>query len=575
METSRPLNLETEQLHADSRLQDQPGDLVSYSWKNLCVTVDNGKKTILDNSYGDVKAGEVVGLIGSSGAGKTTLLNLLAENKMASNTKVSGDFQLNYRNSTNRPNIKKYSAFVRQQDLFLPYITPRELLTYAMDLLSTEKREIKRQKINTILKELNLVSCQNTMIGNFLVKGLSGGEKRRLSIALEILSNPKILFLDEPTSGLDSFSALLAVSILRKEATNKRRMIICSLHQPSFEILDLLDKIIVLDTGRVLFNGPVQKLIETIKSAESTSLRTLLRANGELCPEEFDDSLHKITVPTENAEYKNMATLNSISEFKSQKPKEYEDISFSNNKKDPEHNSKNLAKDLNPSVQSSSKPEPGSKPSSSSMTEGVAFNRDANPVEQLLKVANSKRENGTEIKNLMIAWSKKDYFSPKTEKKVEDLQEEEVPDVCEKDLDGPQPTQPRTARTIQTVTTHHNESDSNGLPLSPPNHSQRPSLLRQFWTLIKREIFNYIRNRQYFFMFMLQTFLTMGFIVLVYKNVRREYGPTYEEQRAQEEDLARKQQQAQAAGKPLAVKALDDDSGRQKSSFRHHSQHQR
>lgn len=122
-----------------------------------------------------------------------------------------------------------------------------------MTWVSSEKE--KNEKISYILKELNLEKCADNRVGDFEKKGLSGGEKRRLSLAVEILNDPEIIFLDEPTSGLDSFSALLVVSLLKKEAS-KGRIVICSLHQPSFEILDLIDNVIVLNHGLTVYNVP-------------------------------------------------------------------------------------------------------------------------------------------------------------------------------------------------------------------------------------------------------------------------------------------------------------------------------
>lgn len=114
--------------------------------------------------------------------------------------------------------LKKYSSYLRQQDFFYPNLTPREVLYFALDMISRESKEQKLEKVNSILTNLNLGSCADSKIGNEIIKGISGGEKRRLSLALEIISEPKIIFLDEPTSGLDSFSALLVVSVLKQVA---------------------------------------------------------------------------------------------------------------------------------------------------------------------------------------------------------------------------------------------------------------------------------------------------------------------------------------------------------------------
>jgi len=95
--------------------------------------------------------------------------------------------------------------------------------------------EERNERVENLIKDLNLSKCIDSKIGDFQKKGISGGEKRRISLAIELMMNPQIVFLDEPTSGLDSFTALLVMGVLKREA-NKGRMVICSIHQPSYEI---------------------------------------------------------------------------------------------------------------------------------------------------------------------------------------------------------------------------------------------------------------------------------------------------------------------------------------------------
>lgn len=187
-------------------------------WRDLSFTIQSGKQ-ILKSSFGRVNSGELTALVGASGAGKTTLLNVLAERYPTSQGSAQGQIYfsgelIGHRNGF----LKKYSAYLRQQDFFYPNLTPREVLYFALDMISRESRDKKLQKIEGILTNLNLLACADSKIGNEIIKGISGGEKRRLSLALEILAEPKIIFLDEPTSGLDSFSALLVVSVLKQVA---------------------------------------------------------------------------------------------------------------------------------------------------------------------------------------------------------------------------------------------------------------------------------------------------------------------------------------------------------------------
>ena len=187
-------------------------------WRDLSFTLSEAKQ-ILKSSFGRVNSGELTALVGASGAGKTTLLNILAEKYPRSQGVASGQILFSGELIAHRNGfLKKVSSYLRQQDFFYPNLTPREVLLFALDMISRESPKQKAQKVESILNSLNLLSCADSKIGNEIIKGISGGEKRRLSLALEILTEPKIIFLDEPTSGLDSFSALLVISVLKQVA---------------------------------------------------------------------------------------------------------------------------------------------------------------------------------------------------------------------------------------------------------------------------------------------------------------------------------------------------------------------
>lgn len=189
-----------------------------FEWKHLNYVLSKNKKQVLYDAFGTVKKGEITALIGSSGAGKSTLLNVLAHKIHSSTGKVSGMICFEGKQIPSASELKKYSSYLRQEDIFHINLTPRECLTFALNMTSNEPEAVKKKKIAETLKQLNLEKCADSRIGNFESKGISGGEKRRLSMAMEFINDPSIVFLDEPTSGLDSFSALLVVSILKKEA---------------------------------------------------------------------------------------------------------------------------------------------------------------------------------------------------------------------------------------------------------------------------------------------------------------------------------------------------------------------
>lgn len=198
-----------------SRMLEYP---TAFEWKHLNYVLHKSKKQVLYDAFGTVKKGELCALIGSSGAGKSTLLNVLAHKVHSWSGKVSGMICLDGKQITSSSELKKYSSYLRQEDIFHPNLTPREVLSFALDMASNESNKVKDYKVNEMIEQLNLTKCADSRIGNFESKGISGGEKRRLSMAMEFINDPSIIFLDEPTSGLDSFSALLVVGILKKEA---------------------------------------------------------------------------------------------------------------------------------------------------------------------------------------------------------------------------------------------------------------------------------------------------------------------------------------------------------------------
>ena len=176
---------------------------IYLSWENLRFQVPDPQnkgeiKTILHGLNGHVKPGELVAIIGPSGSGKSSLLNCIAGRNVEG---VKGDINFN---GVPRPkNYARFTGYVVQDVLYFNSLTVKEVLTFAADLklpTSVPKR-VKRQRIDDIINELDLTHCQDTQIGE-IGKGISGGERRRLAIGLEIINEPSLLLLDEPTSGM-------------------------------------------------------------------------------------------------------------------------------------------------------------------------------------------------------------------------------------------------------------------------------------------------------------------------------------------------------------------------------------
>lgn len=227
-----------------------------------------------------MKAASINAIVGPSGAGKTTLLNVIAQIIGTKQGRVEGDIIINGNKVLNPMQIKLISGFLEQDDVFFTTFTPREILYFCAKMRINGTAEYKEQVVDELINDLNLNKCVDSKIGDFQKKGISGGEKRRISLAIELMMNPSIVFLDEPTSGLDSFTALLVMGVLKREA-NKGRMIVCSIHQPSYEILNIIDNLIVLAGGKNIYNGPPSGLINF------TNEVTTIRFNGDYNPVEY------------------------------------------------------------------------------------------------------------------------------------------------------------------------------------------------------------------------------------------------------------------------------------------------
>lgn len=154
-----------------------------------------------------------------------------------------------------------------QEDTLLGTLTVRETLTFSANLRlpSTMTKQEVNTAIDTTMKEMGLQDCADRLIGNWHLRGISGGEKRRLSIALEILTRPNLLFLDEPTTGLDSASALFVVQALRS-ISRQGRTVVSSIHQPSTEVFALFDDLYLLSKGETVYFGEACSAMEVGKS---------------------------------------------------------------------------------------------------------------------------------------------------------------------------------------------------------------------------------------------------------------------------------------------------------------------
>lgn len=256
---------------------------VGLTWNDLSLTVPlkgggrapkgaDGKasptdKTILSDISGNVRSGQMLAVMGSSGAGKTSLLNLLAGRITTSKgARAAGTVHVNGR-PRDYGQFRQISAYVLQDDDMFAELTVREQVGYAatLRLPSTMSADAKQARVDRVIQELGLAKVRDSPIGGALVRGVSGGERKRVSIATELVTDPALLFLDEPTTGLDSFNALNVMQSLRHLASNGRT-IVCTIHQPRSSIFALFDQLLLLSEGRVMYHGPASDAVPYFSS---------------------------------------------------------------------------------------------------------------------------------------------------------------------------------------------------------------------------------------------------------------------------------------------------------------------
>ncbi|KAL4918939.1 hypothetical protein BDW62DRAFT_180150 [Aspergillus aurantiobrunneus] len=224
-------------------------------WDNVSYFV-NGRE-ILTEIQGAAQPGQISAIMGASGAGKTTFLDLLArKNKRGI---VQGDFYVNGE-KVGDADFKSMIGFVDQEDTMLPTLTVHEtILTSALLRLPRHmSRAAKEQRVVEVEKQLGIYQIKDQLIGSEegSGRGISGGEKRRVGIACELVTSPSILFLDEPTSGLDAFNAFNVVECLVTLAKTYNRTVIFTIHQPRSNIVALFDRLILLANGKTVYSGP-------------------------------------------------------------------------------------------------------------------------------------------------------------------------------------------------------------------------------------------------------------------------------------------------------------------------------
>lgn len=223
------------------------------TWKN--VSVSSSTKKLLDNVSGYAQPGTVTALMGPSGSGKTTLLSVLAQRTNSfKKFQVTGDIHLGDAVVTNAL-LRSVSRFVEQEDHLLGCLTVKELIDFSIMMLDNMPYHERNELVENTIEFFGLTKQKNTIVGTPIQKGLSGGQKRRVSVACQVVTKPSVLFLDEPTSGLDSTASFEVMNTLKNFAKKENVIIIASIHQPSTLTFNLFDNVMFLTEGKIAYSG--------------------------------------------------------------------------------------------------------------------------------------------------------------------------------------------------------------------------------------------------------------------------------------------------------------------------------
>ncbi|KAK1322872.1 ABC transporter G family member 25 [Acorus calamus] len=225
------------------------------------------ERTILNNVSGAASPGEITAVLGPSGSGKSTLLNaLVGRLHPTPHASLSGSITAN--DGASKPSaLRRRTGYVAQEDLLYPHLTVRESLVFCalLRLPRALTSDAKRRAAEAVIAELGLGKCADTLIGSVFVRGVSGGERKRVSIGQEMLVGPSLLVLDEPTSGLDSTAAHRLVLTMHGLA-RKGMTVVMSIHQPSSRVYQVFDAVILLSEGCCMYYGRGQDAMDYFAS---------------------------------------------------------------------------------------------------------------------------------------------------------------------------------------------------------------------------------------------------------------------------------------------------------------------
>ncbi|NXN70182.1 ABCG5 protein, partial [Himantopus himantopus] len=260
-------------------------------WWNVSLYHKKWTRQILKDVSFHIESGQIMGILGNSGSGKTTLLDAIS-GRLGHKNNFFGEVYVNGR-QLKREQFRDCFSYVPQSDTLLSFLTIQESLTYTA-LLTLQKcsKNLIKKKVDAVMAELSLSHIADKIIGSRIFVGISGGERRRVSIAAQLLQDPKVMLLDEPTTGLDCLTANQIVSLL-SELAHRGRIVIITIHQPRSELFRLFDKIAIMSFGEMVFCGNPMEMI------------TFFSDCGYSCPEQsnpFDFYVDLTSVDTRSKE---------------------------------------------------------------------------------------------------------------------------------------------------------------------------------------------------------------------------------------------------------------------------------
>uniref|UniRef100_A0A671YEE5 ATP-binding cassette sub-family G member 5 n=1 Tax=Sparus aurata TaxID=8175 RepID=A0A671YEE5_SPAAU len=274
-------------------------------WWDLQSYRKRWTRQILNDVSFHVDSGQIMGILGNSGSGKTTLLDAISGRIGYSGT-LLGEVFINGR-KMKRKEYQDCFSYVLQSDNLLSYLTVEETLTYTAQLaLRKHSAEAIKKKVSAVMAELSLTHVAHSVIGGRVFPGISGGERRRVSIASQLLQDPRVVLLDEPTTGLDSMTANQIV-VLLAELARRDRIVIVTIHQPRSELFRVFSRIAIMSRGELVFCGQPGEMVDFFSQC------------GYECPEycnPFDIYVDFTSVDTHNSE-REAATFNRMHEITS------------------------------------------------------------------------------------------------------------------------------------------------------------------------------------------------------------------------------------------------------------------